>query len=55
MKLSDLTDPVVLLDGGMGGSVEDRGVVVQNALWGSAALLTEEGLAVNDQLLSLLT
>ena len=42
--------PVVLMDGGMGSSVEDRGVSVRNHLWGSHALLTPEGLAVNDRL-----
>jgi homocysteine S-methyltransferase len=41
---------VVLMDGGMGSSVEDRGVPVRNALWGSHALLTDEGRAINDRL-----
>jgi homocysteine S-methyltransferase len=41
---------VVLMDGGMGSSVEDRGVPVRNALWGSHALLTDEGRAINDAL-----
>ncbi|MHC4469341.1 MAG: homocysteine S-methyltransferase family protein [Planctomycetota bacterium] len=42
------TSRVVLMDGGMGSTVEDRGVPVRNALWGSFALTTPEGLAVND-------
>ena len=41
---------VVLMDGGMGSTVEDRGIPVRNYLWGSYALLTDEGLAVNDRL-----
>jgi len=41
---------VVLMDGGMGSSVEDRGVPVRNALWGSHALLTDEGRKINDGL-----
>jgi homocysteine S-methyltransferase len=33
----------LLLDGGTGSTLEDRGVDVRNALWSSAALLTPEG------------
>lgn len=31
------------MDGGMGTAIEDRGIDIRNALWGSVALLTEEG------------
>ncbi len=50
MIFPDTTDHVVLLDGGMGSTIEDRGIPVRNALWGSAALLTREGLALNDRI-----
>jgi len=43
-------DRTVLMDGGMGSCVEDRGVPVRNALWGSYALLTAEGREINDRL-----
>lgn len=48
MIFADAGDRVVLLDGGMGSTIEDRGVSVRNALWGSAALLTSEGIFLND-------
>jgi homocysteine S-methyltransferase len=38
------------MDGGMGSTVEDRGIQVRNALWGSFSLLTPEGIAVNDEI-----
>ena len=41
---------VTLMDGGMGSTLEDRGIPVRNALWGSYALLTPEGIAANDRL-----
>ena len=41
-------DGAVLMDGGMGSSVRDRGVDVSTPLWGSFALMTDEGLKVND-------
>lgn len=37
---------VILMDGGMGTTVEDRGVNTQTHLWGSFAFLTEEGRAI---------
>ncbi len=40
---------VVLMDGGMGTTVEDRGADVRNELWGSAVFLTPEGRALNDR------
>lgn len=48
--LTESADRVVLMDGGMGSSIEDRGVNVRNALWGSSALLTVQGRSVNDRL-----
>ena len=50
MIFADTTGRVVLLDGGMGSTIEDRGVSVRNALWGSSALLTSEGLFLNDRI-----
>jgi homocysteine S-methyltransferase len=41
--LSRSDDEVVLLDGGTGGSLDDRGVDVRSDLWSSVTLLTEEG------------
>lgn len=41
---------VTLMDGGMGSTVEDRGVPVRNALWGSFSLLTPEGRALTDEI-----
>ena len=38
----DPAEPI-LMDGGTGGSLEERGVDVRNDLWSSAALLTREG------------
>lgn len=40
---------VAIMDGGMGSTLEDRGVDVRNDLWGSIALVTPEGRLVNDQ------
>ncbi len=46
-----LADPApVILDGAMGSAIEAAGVDVHNPLWGSAALLTAEGRAINDLL-----
>jgi homocysteine S-methyltransferase len=39
---------VVVMDGGMGTTVQDRGIDVRNHLWGSAALLSDAGRALND-------
>jgi homocysteine S-methyltransferase len=44
-----LAQPVTILDGGMGSTVEDRGVEVRNALWSCIALLSESGRAINDR------
>lgn len=41
-------DRVVILDGGMGTMVEDRGVPTTSWLWGSTALMTARGRAIND-------
>lgn len=41
-------DETFLIDGAMGGAIEDAGIDVKNALWGSVALLSSEGLATND-------
>jgi homocysteine S-methyltransferase len=48
--LAEAAGRVVIMDGGMGSSVEDRGVPVRNPLWGSYALLTDEGRRINDRL-----
>jgi len=48
--LAETSSRVVLMDGGMGSSVEDRGVPIRNALWGSHALLYDEGREINDRL-----
>ncbi len=40
--------PIVLMDGGMGTTLEDRGVHCQSSLWSSFSLLTEEGRRVTD-------
>lgn len=37
----------VVMDGGMGTSIEDAGISVANPLWGSAALLFEDARATN--------
>ena len=37
------------MDGGMGTTVQDRGVDVRNHLWGSAAFLSAAGRALNDR------
>ncbi len=50
MIFGNMENRIVLLDGGMGSTIEDRGVSVRNALWGSAALLTSEGLSLNDRI-----
>ena len=41
--LSRSPSDVILLDGGTGGSLEDRGVDVRTDLWSSVSLLTAEG------------
>lgn len=41
---------VTILDGGMGSTLEARGVDVNNPLWGSVVLLDDDGLALNDQI-----
>lgn len=40
----------VVMDGGMGTSIEDAGVSVANPLWGSVALLSEDARAVNQNI-----
>ncbi len=40
---------VILLDGGMGSSIEDRGIDVNNALWGSFCFLNDQGREINQQ------
>lgn len=42
-------EPIVV-DGAMGSAIQAAGVDVDNPLWGSAALLTDEGRAINDRL-----
>lgn len=44
------SDEVILMDGGMGTTVQDRGVDIANRLWGSYALMTGEGRTINDQI-----
>lgn len=41
-------DGVILMDGGMGTTTEDRGVDTRSTLWGSFALLSPEGRRIND-------
>jgi len=41
---------VVLMDGGMGTALEDRGIHCQSSLWSSFSLLTEEGREATDRL-----
>ncbi len=48
--LSRSRSDVVLLDGGTGTSLEDRGVDVRSDLWGSRTLLSAAGLAVTRRL-----
>ncbi|MEQ8279424.1 MAG: homocysteine S-methyltransferase family protein [Deltaproteobacteria bacterium] len=51
MLLERLTeDAPVVVDGAMGSEIEAAGVDVDNPLWGSAALLTPEGRALNERL-----
>jgi S-methylmethionine-dependent homocysteine/selenocysteine methylase len=38
----------IVMDGGMGTTLEDRGVSVRNDLWSSTALLDPQGIALND-------
>lgn len=40
----------LILDGAMGTLIEDEGVSIRNALWGSVALLTPEGQALTERL-----
>ena len=40
----------ILMDGGMGTTLEDRGTECWSALWSSLALLSEGGLALNDRI-----
>jgi homocysteine S-methyltransferase len=46
--LSDPARGVILMDGGMGTTTEDRGIDTRNALWGSFAFLTPQGRRIND-------
>jgi len=48
--LSDPARDVILMDGGMGTTTEDRGIDTRNALWGSFAFLTPEGRRINDHI-----
>ena len=48
--LSRSPSDVILLDGGMGSSMEDRGVDVRTDLWSSVAQLTSAGRGVTSQL-----
>ncbi len=41
-------DRVILMDGGMGTTCEDRGVTTHSTLWGSFSLLSPEGRKIND-------
>ena len=43
-------DEIILMDGGMGTTSEDRGINTRNPMWGSFALLTEEGRKINDKI-----
>ena len=47
--LAGAPDRVVLLDGGMGSTVEDCGVDVRNDLWGSYCFVSAKGREVNRQ------
>ncbi len=50
MKLFDgLSDRVLLLDGGMGSTIEDCGVDVRNDLWGAYCFVSAAGRDVNRQ------
>ena len=42
-KLASTSGRVIVMDGGTGSSLEDRGVDVRNALWSSAILATKDG------------
>ncbi len=42
-------DEVILMDGGMGSMVEDRGIDVKTAIWGSYCFVDGAHPAVNDQ------
>lgn len=46
--LNNSPDCVIIMDGGMGTSVEDRGIEISTTLWGSFALLTAKGREIND-------
>lgn len=48
--LEDSASRIITLDGGMGTTVEDRGVDILNSLWGCNALTNPEGREVNDQI-----
>ncbi len=39
---------LIIMDGGMGSTLQARGAAVDNPLWSSAALLTESGRQLND-------
>lgn len=48
-KLSKSSDNVILMDGGMGSAIEDRGISVRSAMWGSYCFVETYGREVNDQ------
>ncbi|NQU06056.1 MAG: homocysteine S-methyltransferase family protein [Calditrichaeota bacterium] len=48
--LSRNSDEIIIMDGGMGTTVEDRGIDISTALWGSLALLTTEGRRITGEI-----
>ena len=48
--LAQSSDDVLLMDGGMGTTLQDRGIDVGNCLWGSYALVTAQGRLSNVQI-----
>lgn len=48
--LTESPERILILDGGMGTVVEDRGIDIQNPLWGSYALLSPEGRNINNRI-----
>ncbi len=40
----------IIMDGGMGSAIEDRGIDVRSAIWGSYCFVDGKGREINDQI-----
>lgn len=48
--LNEFSDTIVVMDGGMGSTLADRGFNVRTALWGSGCFLDPQATQTNDQI-----